>query len=127
MCKRSNLMNLIDERVRSDEAKPEGDLEAGCMAMAACGPAGGDTSEQVRRPTCGAKNREGRPCANKAMLGKRRCRFHGGLSTGPRTVEGRARIAAAQRRRWAKVPAAEVADPYREAEEEMAGDSFMTI
>ncbi|MGO8839958.1 MAG: HGGxSTG domain-containing protein [Methyloceanibacter sp.] len=26
--------------------------------------------------------------------GKRRCRFHGGLSTGPRTAEGRARIAA---------------------------------
>jgi hypothetical protein len=32
--------------------------------------------------------------------GKRRCRFHGGLSTGPKTEEGRARIAEAQRRRW---------------------------
>jgi DNA invertase Pin-like site-specific DNA recombinase len=30
----------------------------------------------------------------------KRCRFHGGLSTGPRTAEGKARIAEAQRRRW---------------------------
>ncbi|MEC7379690.1 MAG: HGGxSTG domain-containing protein [Pseudomonadota bacterium] len=29
------------------------------------------------------------------MAGKRRCRLHGGMSTGPRTPEGRARIAAA--------------------------------
>ena len=31
---------------------------------------------------------------------KTRCRFHGGLSTGPKTEAGRARIAEAQRRRW---------------------------
>jgi len=36
----------------------------------------------------------------KVEPGKRRCRFHGGLSTGPKTSEGRARIAEAQRRRW---------------------------
>ena len=36
----------------------------------------------------------------RVVPGKRRCRFHGGLSTGPRTMEGRARIAEAQRRRW---------------------------
>jgi ABC transporter substrate binding protein len=34
---------------------------------------------------------------------QRRCRFHGGLSTGPKTAEGKARIAEAQRRRWAAV------------------------
>jgi hypothetical protein len=33
-------------------------------------------------------------------FGKARCRFHGGLSTGPETKAGRARIAEAQRRRW---------------------------
>jgi hypothetical protein len=32
-------------------------------------------------------------------FGKARCRFHGGLSTGPKTQAGRARIAEAQRRR----------------------------
>ena len=36
----------------------------------------------------------------KVELGKARCRFHGGLSTGPKTEAGRARIAETQRRRW---------------------------
>ncbi len=30
-----------------------------------------------------------------------RCRLHGGLSTGPKSAEGRARIAAAHLARWA--------------------------
>jgi hypothetical protein len=34
------------------------------------------------------------------VVGKARCRLHGGLSTGPKTPEGRERIAAAQRKRW---------------------------
>ena len=53
------------------------------------------------RVQCGAKTRKGTACRNKSEPGKRRCKFHGGLSTGPRTPEGRARIAEAQRRRWA--------------------------
>jgi hypothetical protein len=40
------------------------------------------------------------------MPGKRRCKFHGGASTGPKTSEGRATISAAQRVRWAKWRAA---------------------
>jgi hypothetical protein len=52
------------------------------------------------RPRCCAKTRAGVPCITRVVPGKRRCRFHGGLSTGPRTTEGRARIAEAQRRRW---------------------------
>lgn len=55
-----------------------------------------------RRVQCGAKTRKGHPCRLKSEAGKTRCKFHGGLSTGPRTVEGRARIAAAQRERWRK-------------------------
>ena len=47
-------------------------------------------------PLCGAKTRSGTPCAKYPMNEKRRCRLHGGLSTGPKTAEGRARIAAAQ-------------------------------
>jgi hypothetical protein len=45
---------------------------------------------------CGAKTRAGHPCKKAAMKGRERCRNHGGASTGPRTTEGRARIAAAQ-------------------------------
>lgn len=58
--------------------------------------------EAKRRIVCGAKTRKGEPCRNKSESGKRRCKFHGGMSTGPRTEEGRARIAEAQRARWAK-------------------------
>lgn len=53
------------------------------------------------RVICGAKTRKGTPCRCKSEAGKRRCKFHGGLSTGPKTAEGRARIAEAQKRRWA--------------------------
>lgn len=50
------------------------------------------------RPRCGAKCRDGRPCSAPAVwragdLEPRngRCRNHGGLSTGPRTAEGKRR------------------------------------
>ena len=49
---------------------------------------------------CGAFARStGKPCQAPRVPGKRRCRLHGGLSTGPKTEEGRQRIADAQRRR----------------------------
>lgn len=51
--------------------------------------------------TCGAKTRQGTPCRMQPMPWSKRCRLHGGLSTGPKTPEGRERIAEAQRRRWA--------------------------
>ena len=55
------------------------------------------------RVTCGAKTtRKGTPCGNKSEPGRKRRKFHGGRSTGPKTPEGRARIAEAQRKRWAR-------------------------
>ena len=119
-----------------------------CQAMAAYGLAGdGAQLDYARRPTCGARNRKGQPCCNKVVPGKRRCRFHGGLSTGPRTVEGRDRIAAAQRRRWASrrsteadseistvrrpqptAPDPTYTDRYVEADDETtSGGSMLTI
>lgn len=50
---------------------------------------------------CGAKTRKGLPCIAKAKANGR-CRNHGGCSTGPKTPEGRQRIAEAQRARWAR-------------------------
>ena len=54
---------------------------------------------------CGAKTRKGGQCRNKSEPGKRRCKFHGGKSTGAKTTEGLARIVEAQRRRWARARA----------------------
>ncbi len=45
---------------------------------------------------CKAKTRAGTPCRRFPVKGKRRCRLHGGCSTGPRTAEGRARCAEAR-------------------------------
>ena len=45
---------------------------------------------------CGARTRAGTPCQRPAVKKTGRCTRHGGKSTGPRTSEGRARIAAAQ-------------------------------
>jgi hypothetical protein len=58
-----------------------------------------------RRHRCDARCHQGslRRCRNWAIRGKRRCRLHGGLSTGPTTPEGMARTIAAMkagRLRW---------------------------
>ena len=49
----------------------------------------------AQRVACGARrHRDGKPCQSKSEPGKKRCRFHGGRSTGPRSPEGRARAIA---------------------------------
>jgi hypothetical protein len=60
---------------------------------------------QLRRRRCNARCRQPplRYCRNWAVRGKTRCKFHGGMSTGPKTPEGKARVVAAMvagRRRW---------------------------
>lgn len=52
-----------------------------------------------KRPLCGARTRAGGSCRAKVVEGKRRCRMHGGLSTGPKTPEGIQRIVESNRRR----------------------------
>lgn len=60
----------------------------------------GDLQRPVRQPKvppvrvpCGAsRRRDGQPCEALSVPGKRRCRFHGGMSTGPRTEEGKRRV-----------------------------------
>jgi hypothetical protein len=50
-------------------------------------------------PLCSARTRSGAPCQCRAVDSRARCRLHGGLSTGPKTPEGRARIIESNRRR----------------------------
>ena len=52
------------------------------------------------RPKCGAKTRKGTPCKAPAVPGKKRCRMHGGASTGPRTAKGLKRSLAAANAGW---------------------------
>src|SRR6266851_5332157 len=52
----------------------------------------GDPSSAAR---CLARTRRGTACQCPALRGKRRCRLHGGKSTGPKTLDGVARIRAA--------------------------------
>ena len=62
------------------------------------------------RPRCGARCRDGTPCQAPPVWDSRldrpvngRCRMHGGLSTGPKTEEGRRRIAESNRARAARL------------------------
>ena len=55
--------------------------------------------KRADRPRCGARTRKGRPCRAPAVWDRGkdqarngRCRLHGGLSTGPKTVAGIERI-----------------------------------
>jgi len=57
---------------------------------------GATPGDFLAAPRCGAHTRSGEPCRQPAMRNGR-CRMHGGLSTGRRTAEGRARCAAARR------------------------------
>lgn len=47
-----------------------------------------------RKPCAAARRRDGKPCRALNEPGKRRCKWHGGLSTGPKTAEGRAKALA---------------------------------
>ena len=51
--------------------------------------------ERDNRVVCGARRRgDGQPCQALSVPGKRRCKWHGGMSTGPRTAQGKATVTA---------------------------------
>ena len=68
--------------------KPEGAAQEPRRGWLKNGNRPGDLSSA---PRCGAKTRRGTSCQCPAMANGR-CRIHGGLSTGPKTAEGIARI-----------------------------------
>ncbi|WP_430539519.1 HGGxSTG domain-containing protein [Lysobacter niastensis] len=71
------------------------DFDANLPSWAATWLAHNRAKQSARRVVCGARrHRDGRPCQAKSEPGKRRCRFHGGRSTGPRTAEGKTRALA---------------------------------
>ena len=54
------------------------------MALRHGNPSGDPSSA----PRCGARTRNGGSCQAPALTGKKRCRMHGGASTGPKTAAG---------------------------------------
>lgn len=90
--------NVFDDARRRNLAVwlPKHEIEAALERL-------GDPPKSFRREFyCEAHARTtGKPCRAHA-LENGRCKLHGGMSTGPKTVEGRARIGAAQRERWEK-------------------------
>lgn len=46
-----------------------------------------------RRVKCGARTRTGSKCKALSVPGKRRCKWHGGCSTGPKSAAGKAKSA----------------------------------
>ena len=64
---------FIDASARANES---GSLPAGTNARVICG---------ARR------RRDGQPCQGLSVPGRRRCKWHGGASTGPKTSQGRAK------------------------------------
>lgn len=83
-------MSRIPER--SARAQESGRM-TGITARIARARAGAyESGKTTLRVECGAKrHRDGLPCQTKSEPGKRRCRFHGGRSTGPKTSAGKAR------------------------------------
>ena len=65
--------------------------------------------------TCRAKIRSGGTCPRAGNPKNGRCHLHGGASTGPKTAEGRARIAAAQFKHGNRSKAASAAQRARAA------------
>lgn len=45
--------------------------------------------DNLRDMTCGARTKAGTPCRQRALYGSGRCKWHGGLSTGPTTEAGK--------------------------------------
>lgn len=64
-----------------------------------------EVTPKGERPLCGARTRSGQPCRARAVWNRDlnrpangRCRMHGGLSTGPKTSQGRRRSLEALRK-----------------------------
>ncbi len=80
---------FIDASARANESGLCHAIRAGAHANNSGGlPAGA----KLARVICGAKRRrDGQPCQGLRVPGKKRCKWHGGASTGPRSDEGRIR------------------------------------
>lgn len=77
--------------IRTGQASTLPEFAPASHARAGANDSGMDESRKVR-VTCGARRRrDGQPCEALSVPGKRRCKWHGGASTGPKTDVGHIR------------------------------------
>ncbi|WP_156880311.1 HGGxSTG domain-containing protein [Thermomonas fusca] len=89
---RARVSSIVERSARAQETGGATGINARIAGVCAGAYESGRAALRVQ---CGAKrHRDGQPCQAKSEPGKRRCRFHGGRSTGPKTPEGRARALA---------------------------------
>lgn len=84
-----NLLSISTCLGTGDLRKPEGPHRRGCLKN------GNRSGDYSKAPRCGARTRRATSCQCPAIRDRKRCRLHGGLSTGPRTLEGLKRVRAA--------------------------------
>jgi hypothetical protein len=67
--------------------------------------------DDLRDMRCGARTRLGGACKRRDLMLNGRCRLHGGMSTGPKTSEGKARASANLCLRWRSEPREDLMKP----------------
>jgi hypothetical protein len=84
-------IGFVDEDPLECDLTPEEEAELKHQVLASLNAA---EMKALRRLglTCGAKTRAGTACKRRDIQCNGRCRLHGGLSTGPKTAEGLARV-----------------------------------
>ncbi len=121
VCRKAEVLPLPEKPVIRIPHTPWADrmaamdreAEARFLAQVARIKARSEAWKAKQRVICGAKTRKGTPCRCKSEPGKRRCKFYGGMSTGAKTPEGKARLAEATRLRWGRWRAAKEAEACR--------------
>ena len=73
-------MNIIDQLFADHEARKQSERRKPVSS-----------TRKRNRPRCGAYARSTGKSCNAKALANGRCKNHGGMSTGPKTVEGKAR------------------------------------
>ena len=92
---RSGLALALGIHLRAEMHYEKGHLHRKVPPMAKPGPHGKD------KQRCGARTRQRHGfCKKWPVPGKTRCRFHGGLSTGPLTDEGKEKSLATMHEGW---------------------------